>query len=170
MHKALLQAAPCLCIHIERHVQTDQNELQTSDCRFDLASEIAFPVFYDNSMKMTTAGYTPVAGLFHLGSDCAGHYRAALCMQPTVIDAFGAADWLLTEDGAPPAPVWKLPLWCQKSLTVVWLVRTDCVQLPTYPAAAHAKIADTETSTAGPADTNAALLQLLHAQKPVAET
>ena len=172
MHKALLHAAPCLCLHVDRYFQSSEGTISKSECQISLDQAIHFPVFLARDMKYETVTYVPVAGVIHQGQDCAGHYRTLLRMQPTVIQSSGAASWLLTDDGHVPEPLWQIPTWCQRGLTVIWLLRIDCVSLPNYPAAGHrlmaqrAALADTGTGTM----TERALLQLLTAQPDITET
>lgn len=130
MRTALLTAPPCLCLQIDRFHQ----EITKSACDLTLESEVQLPVFTNAGIQVDTVGYIPVAGAAHTGSDLSGHCQSILRMQPTVVNSIGPAAWLLTNDDVPPQPVWKQPEWVRQNLVMIWLIRTDCMRLPSYVA------------------------------------
>ena len=164
MRAALLDASSCLCIHIDRFFRTEQGEVQKSLCRIDIDMEVTLPVFRDHALCCANAGYIPVAGVAHFGSDMAGHCKALLKMQPTVTASGQPATWLVTEDGQCPVPIWQYPQWFASNLVVIWMLRTDCLRLPAFPSfdATH-DVAPVATLTTEPPASE--LLQLLRSQK-----
>ena len=38
----------------------------------------------------------------------------------------------MCDDGASPVPVWTLPTWFLRHVTILWLVRGDKCELPEY--------------------------------------
>ena len=162
----LTQAPQALCVHIGRINSNQAGEIVRSDCSVELDSEVQFPFFKSFGLEMDEAGYTPVAAAAHLGSDLCGHYRAALKLSPSLKSLHEPVRWMLTEDSCRPATCWHLPEWFKQQITVVLLVRKDCLKLPLYvqnnlqhhrtecpPSAPNA--------TAGMDNSTAALLQLL---------
>ena len=90
------------------------------------------PVFLNQSLQYDYTGYIPVAGTAHMGMDLAGHCRALLKIQPTMISDTQAAAFLETEDGLAPRPIWRTPSWFAQNATVVWMVRTDFLRMHVY--------------------------------------
>eukprot|EP00435_Cladocopium_sp_Y103_P002130 s1036_g1.t1 len=71
---ALLDAPPCLCVHLDRGYQDSDGLLTKTDCCITLDTEISFPVFKSTGLLFDKVGYIPVAAAAHLGTDRAGHY------------------------------------------------------------------------------------------------
>eukprot|EP00435_Cladocopium_sp_Y103_P017051 s3272_g4.t1 len=160
---ALLAAPPCLCLQLDRFYQTRDGQIIKTDCCLTLDTELTVPVFTSAGIQHEGTSYIPVAAIAHLGADCAGHFRALLKMQPTVYDSH-PVQWLATEDSQPPIPIWQIPPWMIQNATVVWLVRTDLLQLPCYPPRLLVR---ESASTANADDSTDDLLQLLQAQAGV---
>ena len=163
MTAALLTAPPCLCLHLDRYYHDDTGSLCTISCDVCIDTEINMPIFTAAHLGVAFTGYIPVAGIAHKGLDRAGHYQTALKIQPTVVPAHQPAAWLITEDGMAPNPVWHLPSWFGQGLTVIWLVRTDCLQTLQYRKQRDLSEKDAP-ETDGPSTTTAQLLHLLQAQ------
>ena len=159
MRTALLQAPPCLCLHVDRFYQSLTGEIMRSLCTLDLETEVILPVFTDSNLQCDRLGYVPIAGISHQGQDQAGHCRAILKLQPTISKNGTPMKWLLTEDAQTPEGVWQIPPWFQETVTVIWLVRTDCLQVPAFMERLEQAATDTEGHT-----TDQDLLQLLQAQ------
>ena len=96
----------------------------------------------DAGLDFDHLGYTIVAMMAHVGTDGAGHYRAALKVQPLVISQVQPIHWLLTDDWRSPEAVWALPPWFESNITMVWMVRTDVLQLHAYSPQQAAPISD----------------------------
>ena len=135
MRTALRDAPTCLCLHVDRFYQDIHGSITKSQCSISLEREVSMPVYTEDGQSVDWIGYLPVAGTAHLGSDRAGHCRAALKLQP-VVDCDGhPAHWLMTQDEQRPTPIWQLPDWFMQNLQVIWMVRHDCLQLPVLPSA-----------------------------------
>ena len=132
MKTALLQAPPCLCLAIDRFFQAADGAIERSLCKLEMVTEVNMPVFISTDLRFDFSGYIPVAGVAHLGTDLAGHCRALLKLMPSMVTACQPAAWLTTEDDTAPQPIWNFPTWFAQNLTVVWLVRTDCLRQYTY--------------------------------------
>ena len=132
MKTALLQAPPCLCLAIDRFFQAADGAIERSLCKLEMVTEVNMPVFISTDLRFDFSGYIPVAGVAHLGTDLAGHCRALLKLMPSMFTACQPAAWLTTEDDTAPQPIWNFPTWFAQNLTVVWLVRTDCLRQHTY--------------------------------------
>ena len=132
MRAALLAAPACLCLAIDRHFQDEAGIIGRSMCCIDMETEVNMPVFLNQSLQYDYTGYIPVAGTAHMGMDLAGHCRALLKIQPTMISDTQAAAFLETEDGLAPRPIWRTPSWFAQNATVVWMVRTDFLRMHVY--------------------------------------
>ena len=133
MSTALLTAPVCLCLQIDRYCTAPDGQLVVGDCCLDLETEVSMPVFASTGLRCDMVGYIPIAAVLHVGHDLAGHCQAVLKMQPT-ISSGSPANWLLTNDDCRPTPIWQVPEWMLRRLCVLWLIRTDCLQLPSYHA------------------------------------
>ena len=92
-----------------------------------------FPMFCDEGLRCEQVSYIPIAAACHLGQDRAGHYQGVLKITPTIIQQHTPVTWLITQDNAKPCPVWHIPLKLKCNMTVVWLIRADCMHLPNLP-------------------------------------
>ena len=162
MRAALSEASTCLCLHVDRFYQDLNGSITKSQCSVGLETEALLPVLAEGAKRLDWFGYIPVAGIAHLGGDQDGHCRTVLKLQPTVGTDGHPMNWLLTQDGQGPEPIWGPPAWFLSNLQVVMLVRTDCLQLPALPAQMlHGVTGDMEL--AQPTSTTD-LLSLLSAQ------
>ncbi|CAL1138037.1 unnamed protein product [Cladocopium goreaui] len=134
MCTALLDAPACLCLHIDRMREDEAGAVTKSLCRIDIETAVTVPVFRTAGLTCASADYIPVAAVAHFGQDMAGHCKAILKMQPTLIDSSHPAAWLITEDDQRPQAVWKYPTWFAGNVITVWMLRTDCLRLPYYHA------------------------------------
>eukprot|EP00435_Cladocopium_sp_Y103_P001309 s3830_g1.t1 len=133
MSTALLSAPQVLCLHIDRMFEDSNAVVQKSGCSIDLNPEALIPCFTSSGLATEPVGYVPVAVAAHLGADgTAGHYRAALKVRASLSHGIRPTQWLLTEDAQQPSPLWRLPPWFLQAITVIWLVRTDCLILPSF--------------------------------------
>ena len=155
----MLAATPGLILHLDRFFHNEQGEISRCTQSVDLNTEVSLPVFQDSSMRTDRYGYIPIAAAAHTGQDLAGHIRTVLKGQPSVTQDGRPVAWMLTEDGHQPELLWKIPTWFVEGVTVVWLVRTDCLALQQLP------FRDTENQTENPESSE--LLQLLQAQPGV---
>ena len=125
MVAALLEASVCLCIGIDRFVRDEAGEVIRSMCNIDMDAEVNIPMFSDSQLQCDTIGYIPVAGILHCGLDLAGHYRAVMKLQPGLIAATQPANWMISDDGQLPTPIWQIPPDTRKLLTVIcWYAQT----------------------------------------------
>lgn len=130
MHAALLQAAPILCVQVDRMFEALNGQIEKNSCAFNLESETRFPVYCDDLLQCAQISYTFVAAAAHLGIDAAGHYQAFLKMHPALESNAKPVQWLITQDNVQPHACWRLPTHLCQNLTVAWFVRTDCLYLP----------------------------------------
>jgi hypothetical protein len=160
MQTALMDAPVCLCLHIDRMYHEDDSQVAKSMCRLDIETEIMMPIFRTSGLTCSTAGYIPVACIAHFGQDQAGHCKALLKIQPTVVSTGNPAAWLMTEDDQYPTPLWQFPPWYASNLTVIWMIRTDCLKLQPYSM----KTDGSTTEAAPDANSDQAFIHLLQAQ------
>ena len=156
MRAALLQAAPVLCVHVDRLISAPTSRIEKSSCAFNLESDTRFPIFSDACLQCANVQYILVAGAAHLGIDAAGHYQAFLRMRPAILEPARPVQWLITQDNVQAYPSWEVPDLLSRNLTVAWFVRSDCIYLPLLQLAPHIATADTERP-----DAMTQLLQLL---------
>ena len=131
MVAALTHPSQAVCAHIDRCTQTAQILARCSTI-IDPDAECVIPMFSHDDLRCEELEYSCVAMQSHLGTDRAGHYRTAIRIRPTVTRSTLPCAWLLCDDWAAPTPVWELPRWFLQNVTIMWLVRGDCHQLPEY--------------------------------------
>ncbi|CAL1169641.1 unnamed protein product [Cladocopium goreaui] len=158
MRAAMLQAAPIVCLHIDRMIESAPGQIEKCSCAVDLDTEAMIPFFLARDTKCETVNYIPVAAASHQGADQAGHYQALLKIQPTVLSAH-PVKWLLTQDNMPPLACWDIPPGFRENLTVIWLIRADCIQIPFYVPRAN--------QNSPPADLATQILTLLGQTGPL---
>ena len=129
MVAGITQAAPCLCLHIDRyyHMQST-NRVLKSMAAFDPEDPCLVPYLVDDSIACEFLEYTPVALQAHLGVDQAGHFRTAL----RALDVEAAEQktrWLLCDDWSRPVTHSDLPGWFLRGINMVWVARTDLITL-----------------------------------------
>ena len=162
MRQALLHSPCAVCIHLDRWYQNAQGDISKSLCKIDLDGEVDLPIFQATGLQCDHIGFIPVAGISHLGHDQAGHCRAMLRIQPVLATDGHPANWLITDDEVAPEPVWNIPDFLLCNLVVIWLVRTDCLQMPTFASVRmHGPATPLAAATSS---TTEELLQLLNAQ------
>ena len=132
MQAALTTAPICLCIHLDRCVQTPRGDIYKSECKINPDNTCIVPTFSGSGLQHEPVEYQIIALMSHLGSDKGGHYRSALRLAPVLIDSTTPAEWLLTNDWHSPIPTWSIPGWMSRTANVFWLIRTDCIQLYRY--------------------------------------
>lgn len=132
MSTALLEAPVCICIQLERHVQDAQGHPVLSECKINLDSLCLVPVFTQQTLQWENVEYQITALMTHLGTDGAGHYRSALRIRPSLVNATTPAEWLLTDDWTAPVPAWQTPQWMTRRASMFWLIRTDSLHLLQY--------------------------------------
>ena len=137
MVAALLEPAACICIHVERCVATAKPPYVTKcTVLLDPEEDVMLPMFSSEGLDTDMIEYMVVAAQAHVGTDSAGHYRTALRIVPSVTKGIVPSAWLLCDDARVPEPVWMLPRWFMQHLTLLWLVRSDLVDLHCYADAA----------------------------------
>ena len=137
MKTGLLHGAPILCVQIERMIDSNPDQIEKCSCAIDLDHETMIPIFSHAGTQCELLSYIPVAAAAHLGTDGAGHYQALLKIQPTVVKETSPVKWLVTQDNMSPQACWTVPAAISQNLTLIWMVRTDCLQLPPYTEFAH---------------------------------
>ena len=163
MSTALTSASTCLCLQLDRFVQNAEGHIWRSDCRIDLEGAVTFPIFDSSGLQTEFADYQVLAGAGHLGQDLAGHCRAFLQLRPGLDSSSRPLRWMVTDDACSPVPVWHVLEWMHRTVTVLWLLRVDCLQLcPFRPLSAI--LATTELDPMAEPD---ALLDLLAAHPGV---
>ena len=110
--------------------------LYKNTATMDIDTEILLPVFVDDSLEISHLEYTMVAAQAHFGQDGSGHYRSAMRMQ-SVAATGRALRWLLTDDWSRPQAFWDLPAWFCQNINLVWVVRTDQLNLHVPGIALH---------------------------------
>ena len=131
MIAALTAPGPGICVHLDRCCQlSDSTEVYKCTSQLDCDMEVLLPVFVDDLLNIQYMEYTIVAAQAHIGMDGCGHYRTALKVHPVAASA-RALRWLLCDDWQRPEAMWDLPLWFRQQITIVWLLRTDQMQLHT---------------------------------------
>ena len=152
---ALIHASPLLCIQLDRLYRNEAGQICKSMCEIDFMAEVRFPCFTGTGIDCEQVSYVLVAAASHLGQDAAGHCRAALRIRPSVTDEINPFQWLVTQDNLAPEPFWRVPAWMQANMTMAWLIRADCLHLPT-----HGPLPESESS---PADADLqAILRVLN--------
>ena len=144
--------------HIDRMIESAPGQIEKCSCAVDLDTEAMIPFFLARDTKCETVKYIPVAAASHQGADQAGHYQALLKIQPTVLSAH-PVKWLLTQDNMPPLACWDIPPGFRENLTVIWLIRADCIQIPFYVPRAN--------QNSPPADLATQILTLLGQTGPL---
>ncbi|CAL1130183.1 unnamed protein product [Cladocopium goreaui] len=129
MQAALKTASPCICLQLDRHYQDEVGNIFKTNCAIELETEVAMPVFTQHDLQTEHVGYIPIAGVAHLGMDRAGHCRSIMKIQPSLVTATRPAAWLTTEDDERPTPTWDVPAWFKCNAALIWLVRTDMLNL-----------------------------------------
>lgn len=138
MAAALLQPSQALCVHVDRCMRTHSQTVGRCETIIDPDADCVVPMFSTQHMQHEDIEYCCVALQAHLGSDLAGHYRTAVRVRPTITRGTMPCAWLLCDDGVPPQPLWTLPTWFLRNVTIFWLVRGDSHVLPEYAEAASA--------------------------------
>lgn len=132
MCTALVEASPCLCVHVDRCVNDGRGQISKSECKVNLDNACLVPVFTDAGLTYDHVEYSIVAIMTHLGADQSGHYRAAMRIKPSLVNTTTPAEWLLTDDWVPPTTAWHAPQWMTRSANLFWLIRSDCKNLLQY--------------------------------------
>ena len=133
MRSALLASSQCLCIHLDRCTIGPDLAVYKCDSKLQCDDTCLIPVFQDASMSVEFESYSIIALMAHLGGDGCGHYRAAIRVKQMVLGLTTPIEWVLTDDWRPPEPVWAPPSWMLQNTTMIWMVRTDLLALPSYP-------------------------------------
>ena len=123
MQTALTHDAPLLCFHIDRHVWTGDGQPTKSDLSIGMHGVFAVPCYTDNGIGVIWNDYRVIAVITHLGTDQAGHCRAALRVQPEPDCAQGPFMQLLTDDNVAPSRCWSEPDWFLKNVMCVWMCK-----------------------------------------------
>ena len=131
MKAALVQPSQALCVHVDRCTRAHRM-IGRCETIIDPDADCVISMFSDHTMQCEDLEYCCVALQAHLGSDLAGHYRTAIRVRPTVTRGTLPCAWLMCDDGTPPMPVWTLPTWFLRNVTILWFVRGDQCVLPEY--------------------------------------
>lgn len=145
MKTALLEPSACLCLHIDRCVLGSDATVHKSQSKLQVDEECSFPVFANAAIDCDFHPYTVVGLMAHLGSDGAGHYRAAMRVRSMVGSRLNPFQWLVTDDWRCPEPHWTPATWLLENVTMVWLVRSDLLTLHIHkdlPAPDHSSTAE----------------------------
>ena len=132
MCTALLRAPPCLCVHIDRLTQNQDNRILKCMCTMQVDDEVLVPVFTGSKLRIEHVEYTVLSVMSHFGHDNEGHYRAAWKVASALTGLVQPTSWLTTDDWSPPVPCWQLDTSFRRHINMAWLVRTDCVHLIKY--------------------------------------
>ena len=154
MIAALQQAPQCICVHLDRFLETE-GHIQKSQCLIDMEAGCDVQVFTDQSLRRESVGYVLTAATAHLGDAHSGHFRAALKTRPAVLQNGQPMHWLITNDDSEARPIWLVPDWFRSNTNLFWLLRSDCVQLHTYQALPTTVQEPTETSPEIPSELDA---------------
>eukprot|EP00438_Fugacium_kawagutii_P022873 Skav226469 [mRNA] locus=scaffold1781:177248:180844:+ [translate_table: standard] len=113
MRKGLIQAAPLICIHVERVRRLQDGRLIKYDWPISLHGEVQVPILHDQTLRFEP--YEIVSAVAHQGIDAAGHCQAAL--------KHNDDEWWITDDGCLPTRMQGTPSWFASNITLVWLCR-----------------------------------------------
>eukprot|EP00435_Cladocopium_sp_Y103_P044526 s2178_g12.t1 len=131
METALLDTPDIVICHVDRFARQQDGMVQKLYFQLHADMMCTLPIWNAAGCQVLQS-YVPVALLAHLGDHHNGHFRAALRL--TVSDGPDALHtqstlWALTDDNVAPQihSLPGLPAWLCTNLTMIWLVRQDCV-------------------------------------------
>eukprot|EP00435_Cladocopium_sp_Y103_P051528 s1727_g16.t1 len=133
MQTALLEAPAILCCHVDRTARCQDGTLDKLQFWLHADNVCTIPVWTPDDRQVMHE-YVPISMLAHLGDVMGGHYRAALRL--TVAEGTEALRtqhtlWALTDDNEIPQihNLPGLPEWFCRCITLVFLVRSDLVDI-----------------------------------------
>ena len=129
MQTGLTQLTDCICVHIDRCVQDSSGRVTKCTNALLPESEFVIPILMNDRAHCQYLEFTVTAMMAHLGGDECGHYRTALHLHPGTTDTAQPYQWLMTDDWSKAMPLWSLPDWFMKNVTMIWGVRSDKVLL-----------------------------------------
>ena len=129
MQTGLTQLTDCICVHIDRCVQDSSGRVTKCTNALLPESEFVIPILMNDRAHCQCLEFTVTAMMAHLGGDECGHYRTALHLHPGTTDTAQPYQWLMTDDWSKAMPLWSLPDWFMKNVTMIWGVRSDKVLL-----------------------------------------
>lgn len=129
MQTALLQDAPLICLHIDRNIVSGDGRPCKSDHLVGLHGVFSMPCFQDDSLTITWHDYRVISVITHLGTDQAGHCRAALRVHEAPDCAEGPYMQLITNDNVAPSRHWHEPTWFLQNVMCVWMCKLTSIDL-----------------------------------------
>ena len=132
MKTALLEAAPLLCVHLDRMYQQDDGSLAKSLQKVDFLSPVHVPCFEGLDLRTSDVEYMIVSVACHYGHDGAGQYQAAMKLRPSVTGDTRPFQWMISQDDESDMLTWHVPERMVRNSTTFWMVRLDCLDLPLH--------------------------------------
>ena len=136
----MITAPPLLCLQIDRCVVAGDGTIQKKDIAVQVHGGCDLPIFAGTDLQIVWTEYHVIAQIAHLGQDNAGHCRSMLITAPTIHGQEKTLA-LLTEDWVTPERISKAPYWFSRSVTCLWLCRSDQLKLYQVPAVIPTPIA-----------------------------
>ena len=130
MCAAVTEAAPVLCIHLDRMYFNDREQLLKSQQKVDVLQPVDVPQFEDSLLRIAQIDYVIVGFASHTGHAVAGHSQAAMKTRPSITGETTPFQWMISQDSVAHTLTWNLPDWMVRNSTTFWLVRLDCLALP----------------------------------------
>ena len=155
MQTALLQDTPLVCLHIDRNIMSGDGHPCKSDHLVGLHGVFSMPCYQGDGLAITWQDYRVISVITHLGTDQAGHCRAALRVNEEPECAAGPYMQLITNDNVAPSRHWHEPTWFLQNIMCVWMCKLSAIDM-------H-KCADGPTShpVTTRSDSSASMMQFL---------
>ena len=125
---ALLEAAPLICIQLDRCVVTGDGTIGKTDAAIQAHGGCELPFFVSTDLQVVWKPYHVVSQIAHLGQDNAGHCRTILHTSPAQQNG-RIVQALLTEDWTRAERISRIPYWFSSNVTCMWLCRADQLDL-----------------------------------------
>eukprot|EP00435_Cladocopium_sp_Y103_P019195 s3600_g4.t1 len=133
MTTTLLDSPEIVICHVDRFDRLPDGSMHKLQFWLHADTQCTIPVMHSDGSQVLQ-NYVPVALLAHMGDHERGHFQAALRL--TVGDGPAAFHtqhtlWAVTNDNVEPKiqPLPGLPAWLCKNITMIWLVRSDAVDI-----------------------------------------
>ena len=131
MKTALIADSPVVCIHVDRFIHQGTNAVRKCERPIHFRGSISIPFFDSDSLQIDRRGYQLISAIAHLGTDGAGHCRSLMKTWPLTDPE--PVNFLLTDDGGPPARIWAEPQWFKRNVSCFWFCDCDCLDLIKWP-------------------------------------
>ena len=140
MQAGLMRANDLLCLHIDRFVKDDRQEIRKLTIPVIFTGKIEVPEFATDGITCHWVPYFTVAVFAHFGADNAGHYQALLRIKYSGKNPVHSS-WMLCDDCRTPQLCHETPAGFHAGVTCVWLCREDTMELhDLYPQPAASEL------------------------------